>query len=599
MNQKRSAQYAHLACSWFSTVSKVLSILSIGLISPAAVTSVSGQTSTTQTANDSATAPIDINESLNATMEPLLRNNDAQLTPALRTAYLNWAANIVQTQLREHNQTAPDDCLAEVWANPDLCNAVYCAVFPPDPSILQSYAHLRAELGTAFVEKYRSLVIAVAVAGRIQRVETDQDFDIVPAAFSKDSALKPIKTAEEKSFIIGIADFMKTNRAPALDLYQNETLQQQLAAFLRERNADPSLIAEIGQSVPFGEELKYAMILLGQRPATRESPPDPVTWLRYLASIYEAAPSSTPVLKGQSMSWPLFPIAQAPWPLLMPLARPVPLGEARYIWERFQDATSSDRFHTYGPFRNSADAMPYELQPSRWFWSAWPDQIYHGGECIPISEATVELYSSLGKPAGYAGQPGHANLISYEFVHGSWRAKIEQAFGGGPDVTYAKWYFNDQRGSNLRFRQLYNWAGAEYPLGLALGMNVSLQSYMETRMAADIFNALPPEEQRTIGKKLLQHALEANPFNPDIWYRLAQQMPDAVHGMALVQTAMNEPPDDTGYWKTVEEFVARYSILDQNVPHTEPELTQICAFLKTVPGIKQNDIESYSEKLGQ
>jgi len=596
MNQKRRARYAYLVCSWFSKISNALPVLSIGFISLATATFVSGQAVTPETATDSATAPKGINESLYATVEPLLEKNAGQLTPELRTAYLNWAVSVVLTQLRQNNQTVPEDCLAEVWADSDLRTAVYCAVFPPDPSILQNYTQLRAELGKAFIEKYRSLVIAFAVANRISRTETNEDLEVVPAGLGKDTALKPAKTANEKSFISGIADFMKTNRVSALDLYQDEALQEQLAVFLTARGAAPSLIAEIKQSVSFGEKLKNAMVLLGQRPAAREPAPDTITWLRYLISIYEATPSSTPELKGEPMSWPLIPIAQAPWPLLMPLAHPVPLGEARYIWERFQDANSPDRFHTYGPYRSPAKAMPYELQPSTWFWSAWPDQILHGGECIPISKATVELYCSLGKPAGYAGQPGHADLISYEFVDGSWRAQIEQAFAGGPDVTYAKWYFYDEPGANLRFRKLYNWAGAEYPLGLALGMNDSLQSYLDTRMVVNIFNALPPEEQRTIGKNLLQHGLETNPFNPDIWYRMAQLMPDPVHGMGLVQSVMNEPPDGTGYWKTVEEFVARYSILAQNAPQTEPELTQICAFLKTVPGIKQEDIDSYSAK---
>jgi len=599
MNQNRRARYPYLVWSWFSKISNALPVLSIGFVSLATATFVSGQAVTPETATDSATAPTSINESLVATMEPLLKRNAGQLTPELRTAYLDWAANIVFTQLRQNNQTVPQDCLAEVWADSDLRTAVYSAVFPPDPSILQNYAQLRAEMGKAFVEKYPSLVIAFAVATRTSHIETNQDLEVAPAGLGKDTALKLAKTVKERSFVSGIADFMKTNKVSALDLYQDETLQEQLAAFLTDRNAAPSLIAEIKQSVPFGEKLKNALVLLGQRPAARESPPDTITWLRYLASIYEATPSSTPVLKGKPISWPLIPIAQAPWPLLMPLAHPVPLGEARYIWERFQDANSPDRFHTYGPYRSPAKAMPYELQPSTWFWSAWPDQIVHGGECIPISKATVELYTSLGKPAGYAGQPGHANLISYEFVDGSWRAKIEQAFAGGPDVTYAKWYFYDEPGANLRFRKLYNWAGAEYSLGLALGLNHSLQSYLDTRMVVNIFNALPPDEQRTIGKSLLQHALENNPFNPDIWYRMAQLMPDPAHGMELLQTVMNEPPDDTGYWKTVEEFVARYSILDQNAPKTEPELTQISAFLKTVPGIKPEDIDSYSAKSGQ
>ena len=263
MNQKRRGQYAYLVCSWFSKISNALPVLRTGFISLATATFVSGQAVTPETATDSATAPKGINESLYATMEPLLQNNDGQLTPELRTAYLDWAANIVLTQLRQNNQTVPADCLAEVWADSDLRTAVYCAVFPPDPSILQNYAQLRAELGKAFLEKYRSLVIAFAVANRISRAETNEDLEVAPAGLSKDSALKPAKTAKEKSFISGIADFMKTNKVSALDLYQDETLQEQLAAFLTDRNAAPSLISEIKQSVPFGEKLKNAMVLLG------------------------------------------------------------------------------------------------------------------------------------------------------------------------------------------------------------------------------------------------------------------------------------------------------------------------------------------------
>jgi hypothetical protein len=62
---------------------------------------------------------------------------------------------------------------------------------------------------------------------------------------------------------------------------------------------------------------------------------------------------------------------------------------------------------------------------------------------------------------------------------------------------------------------------------------------------------------------------------------------------------MNEPSDGTGYWKTVAEFVAHYSIMDQSTPPTGQELAEICAFLNTVPGIKQKEIASYSAKFGQ
>ena len=144
------------------------------------------------------------------------------------------------------------------------------------------------------------------------------------------------------------------------------------------------------------------MILLGQRPNARDPKPDTESWLRYLVSIYEATPSSVPTVDGKVKSWPLFPLSEAPWPLLMPLAHAVPLSEAEYIGKGYQGEHGPDRFHTYGPFRDDAKAMPYELQPSRWFWDAWPDRIVHGGECVSISIGTVDFYCSLGKPAVWA-----------------------------------------------------------------------------------------------------------------------------------------------------------------------------------------------------
>lgn len=555
-----------------------------------------------------------IDEDCYAAIGPLLEMDEGELTPEVRKAYLDWAEATVLRELRQGNQTVPEDCLDEVRADATLHDAMFGAVYPPDPSILQNYAHLRAEMGAEFIEKYRSLAVAVAVAKRIKGVESNQDLGVsgnsTPFAasgskdfgrnyqpeFWVDESLQVIRTQDEKEMVASIADFMKTNQVAALELYQNASRQLQLAAFLKEHHVAPSLLGQINQSVQFGEWLKNAMVLLGQRPAAREEKPDTATWLRYLVSIYEATPSSTPTLEGRVMSWPLFPIDKAPWPLLMPLARPVPLGEAKYIWETFQGEHGTDRYHTYGPFLDAAAAMAYELQPSPWFWDAWPDRIVHGGECVPISKGTVDLYSCLDKPAVWAGQPGHANLISFQFVDGAWTAEIEQAFAGGPSVTFAQWYFDEDTGTGLRFRSLYDWAGAEYHLGLALGMNSELQSYMDTRLAANIFKVLPAKEKQTLGVTLLRNALKTNPYNPEIWYRLAQQMPDAMEGMTLAQSAIAHSPDRLGYWQTVEEFVTRYSILALPAPQDEVDARSVYKFLESVPGILPDDLVSYADK---
>ena len=473
----------------------------------------------------------------------VLQRAGGKLTPEVRNAYLDWTEQTVLQQLRQNNQAVPETCLLEVRHDSMLRAALFGSVFPPDPSILQNYAQLRAQLGEKFLGKYRSLVIAIAVAKRIKGVETENakkeiGRDYQPG-FWVDESLQFPGSEPEKAFARGLAAFMKQSQVSAADLYQDAALQAQCRTFLPAQSISADWVALVKKSVWFGERLKYAMVLLGQRPATREAKPTTVAWLRHLTAINAATPSSTPDSNGKPMPWPLFPLDSAPWPLLMPLAHPIPLSEADYIWEAFQGEHGPDRYHTYGPYRGDDDLMPDALRPSTWFWDAWPDRIVHGGMCVPISKGTVDLYSALCKPAMWAGQPGHANLISFQHVGGAWTAEIEQAFAGGPDVTTAQWYFDEDPGTQIRYRDLYYWAGAEYHLGLALGMNISVKSYMDTRIAANLFRTLPPHAKDTLGIRLLRSALTTNPFNPEIWYRLAEHTSDATQGLNLCAAAMH------------------------------------------------------------
>jgi TPR repeat protein len=348
------------------------------------------------------------------------------------------------------------------------------------------------------------------------------------------------------------------------------------------------------------------MVVLGQRPGQRDKKPSTVDWLRHLIAINEARPTSTPTIDGQPMPWPLFPIRTAPWPLLMPLARPIPLSEARYAWEAFQGQHGPDRYHTYGPYRGDEDVMANSLSPSRWFWDAWPDRCVRGGMCVPLSKSTVDLYSALGKPAVWAGQPGHSNLISFQFRQNAWTAEVEQAFAGGPAVTFAQWYFDEQPGTQLRFRDLYDWAGAEYHLGLAVGMNVGLASYTDTRLAAHLFRILPAAERSTLGVALLRDALRTNPYNPEIWYRLGEATADPMQGLTVAEMAQTFANSSATrgadraareqYWRTVGRFVADYAILSHAPPKRVADRQRVLAFLRTVPDASADDLAAYAEK---
>jgi hypothetical protein len=567
------------------------------------------------------TAASALDASCCAKVGPALHESGGMLTPEVRDAYLTWGENTVQEELRQAHQSVPDDCLAEVHSDPVLLEAMFGTAYPPDASILQNYAAVRRQMGDAFMAKYRSLAIAIAVAKRTKGVETADETQAIgrdyQPGFWVDESLHAPTSDAEKTYVGHIADFLAQTRAAALDVYQDPALQARLKDYLSHQGVEAGLVAEVGQSVPFGERLKYALVLLHQRPAARDPKPSTVEWLHHLVQIYEATPQSTPDLNGRPMPWPLFPLDSAPWPLLMPLAHSVPLSEADYMWAAFQGENGADRYHTYGPYRDDAALMPDSLRPSRWFWDAWPDEIVHGGECIPISKSTVNLYSGLGKPAMWSGQPGHSNLISFQRVGDQWTAEIEQHISG-PDETSAQWYFDEDENLMPRFRGLYNWAGAEYQLGLALGMNRGVASYMDTRIAANIFRALPDTAQRTLGLKLLQSALTVNPYNPEIWYRFASLTPDPGQEAALIDATLNEGPvmpagaqagpaseaaalrdPDTAsrqYWQTVAQFVARYGVLNRTPPRAEPDMRRAYAGVKNVPGITAADAAAYADR---
>jgi hypothetical protein len=563
-----------------------------------------------------------------AALHATLQSSNGTLTPALRAAYLDWAQQTVLTDLAAAKCSVPADCLAEVLSDPTLRDAMFAAIYPPDPSILQNYAQLRAELGAGFMKKYRSLVVGVAVAKRVDGLLGAS----APAQHPTKKALRKekaaaVSAAENARLAEAIAEFMRKNPVSALDLYTTADKREQLASTLGGKGFTEGELKVVRDPGRLFEPLKLVMVRLGQRPAEREAFPSTVVWLRHLASVYEAKPSSTPPLKkGGVMSWPLFPMDRAPWPLLMPLSRSLPLGEADYIWEKFQGRHGDPRYHTYGPYKHPEGVQPLELQPSPWHWNAWPDRIVHGGVCTTMSGIAIDTHVSLCQPSVGAGQPGHSNLISFYAVGDLWNGMVEQAYAGGPDVTHAAWPFRDLEDTPVRLGLgAHKDAGAEYHLGLAQAMNVGLSQYMDTRILVNLFHTLPGADKSTLGNKLLVEATRINPFNPEPWYLLANQSTDATGGVGFVKHVIEtaggnhsqaeaeasprnvslenfveiehpKPVENQiyNYWRTVDEYVVRFAILSHPVPADEDQAKRIFTFLKTgVPGISAADLMPY------
>ena len=552
-----------------------------------------------------------------AALTSAIESSNGKLSESVRAAYLDWAQAKVLASLASAKISIPQDCMDEVVSNATSRDAIFAAIYPPDPTILENYARLRSELGPDFLDKYRSLVVGVAVADR--------------GGWLTDSIAAPSRPSraevQEMPLVKAIADFMTKNSVSALSLYTDSGQQSLLTQALLSDGLGSQQVNSVRNRDHLFSLLERAMIQLGQRPAERQPEPTTADWLRHLASVYEATPVSTPRYgKGKYMSWPLFPIADAPWPLLMPLARPMPLDEASYIWEKFQGMHGRDQYHTYGPYLETEAVRRRSLQPSPWHWDAWPDRIVHGGICPTMAGIAVDTHSALCEPSVGAGQPGHANLISFYGAGGLWYAVVEQAFSGGPDVTIATWRFRDSEKTPARI--FGGTAGAEYHLGLAQAMNAGLKSYIDTRIAVNLFHLLPEPERKTIGTKLLVNATQLNPFNPEPWYLLAHQAPDASTGLGFARFVVQsrgyiqpqpEADDDQknislekfvepevvkpietqvhDYWNVVGKYVTRFAILDHPVPDDTSQDWEIYNFLRTAPYISLADQMPYCLRL--
>jgi len=186
-----------------------------------------------------------------AVLQSAVRESNGKLTAQLRAAYVNWARDTVLTNLAVAGQGVPKDCLAEVMADATLRDAMFAAVYPPDPSILQNYARLRSELGANFLKKYQSLVIGVAVAMRVNGL-----LDVprpVPPKQAARAANAERREAAEAPLVTAIAAFMKSNSVPALDLDQDAARREALAHALAGQGfTDPQLAAVTDAGRLFG-----------------------------------------------------------------------------------------------------------------------------------------------------------------------------------------------------------------------------------------------------------------------------------------------------------------------------------------------------------
>jgi hypothetical protein len=554
-----------------------------------------------------------------AAVGPLLRSSGGKLTPEVRGAYLAWAEKTVLQELGGSDPIAAQS-LDAVRSNDTVRTAVFGSVYPPDPSILQNWAQLRARLGDEFLEKYGSIVIAVAVARRVRRVETADEIQSIGSMYQHDYwpefSVHRDSRGTKTQLVHLIAEFMRDRQVSAQDLYQNASLQEQLRAFLSLHGDPAGRNGAIRKDRTFAEHLMDAMILLDQRPAQREPTPDVVEWIKHLAHANATPAASTPTKDGKPMPWPLLPLDKAPWPLLCPLSHAIPISEADYIFETFQGMHGPDRHPDYVSYKDDDARLVAALVPSKWHWDAWPDRIVHGGSCMQLSLNAVDFYSGLGIPAMWAGQPWHGNLITFGCRDGAYITKNEQSVNDRLDVTAAQWFFNeDDKRVVLHCRELCHWPWSEYHFGLTLAMNNGLASYMDTRLAEFLFRVMPDDAKRTLGVAMLRNTIQTCPYNPDLWYRLGQQADALDDALALMEAARTAnpallvagsgaaAPQRTGqdapsapYWSPMAEALAQFAILDHPAPKGEQQMRLAYTAVQSVNG-QSGEAPEYAARL--
>ena len=140
-------------------------------------------------------------------------------------------------------------------------------------------------------------------------------------------------------------------------------------------------------------------------------------------------------------------------------------------------------------------------------------------------------------------------------------------------------------------------------------MDLGLRSYMDSRVAVHLYRALSDAEKPTIGARLLTQATKANPFNPEPWYRLAEQTTTATEGLSLTRVIVAHVPNGNlsrvgdeqrkhkqkskkspknspaeiaqrEYWETLAKFVVRSAIRRHGVPADKNEAEAVDDFLR-------------------
>lgn len=378
----------------------------------------------------------------------------------------------------EARRTAPMS--PEFWswveARPEVHAGLLFARHPMPAQTAQNLDTLRRALKPELADKYAQLLLGVATQERALRTEAELPPTDFPPA------------------VVKVAAWMRTSGTHYISVMANPSQALQSAGVTAEQAKDKGFWGQVA-------------IASGTYPP-RLAPSD----VQFITWMIEKLETPAPV--GAKQSWPIFPTARAPWPLLVWFSASVPERECEWIWERYWGRIPGQAAGIigYGRYSWDYDRVPsVKYKASAWHPNSLPRIWEDGGVCGRLSTMADTFRRALGMPARGTGQPGHRAFVHYGYDAkvGQWTFGVGQSIAG-LEVTTA--------GTNLPELHKLPKSGAVNCVALVQAMNLGLDRFHRGRILG--WFALT---QSDVGRRerYLRQSLALNPYELGLWSALA------------------------------------------------------------------------------
>ncbi len=452
------------------------------------------------------------------------------MNEAVLHAYTAFAEKSVREYLAKRK--AAFSPAFEKWLSTTKNNKeIFANFYPPDPSVATNADILINAVGEQAYQ-YDQLVIAFAVGRRfcgMGEVFYNVQYNMGEAGLNIRSTLPPSPQWPSPAdvFIAGIPPINYYGPNPdSGSPEQYETIKNYLTsknitakqAWISQENTVKDLADKGITKDNILGALKSYMVRSGQIKSKRDAFPSPVEFFKYLVAKYEGINKMRDV-KNHPVEWDGVPLDFTPWLAMLPLSETRPIRECEYVWDRYLGKYGDNRLWRYGPYRKVSDPEPpalFSMDPNPdWSYMSYPGLIHIGGMCGTMSTIARTSHIAMGSPASPAGQPIHANLMTYHYGAGGSILSIDQSVSP-LKKTFGAQYLCDNEGPR-------NNCG-EYHVGLAASMNLKDGAWTDSRLAMNIYKmGLEEKAPEELQKAMLSEILKINPFYTEAWYALFEK----------------------------------------------------------------------------